>query len=131
MGTHEISLEQRLQLLLVDALTSYGTRLLSWPPAWDLVARQVERHIRTHNSPQRDPNTLPGVLGDRTAMWLALLRTAERAFTEVPVSRTALRGVAKTLLQSAILQGGDRSAAEAFRERHGTNRPAFLVISPG
>lgn len=95
--------------------------------------RQVaEKGIIAHRKRARRTSLLPpGVEDERTLMWIALLRTVERALAEKQLGPAALKGLLDILVQRIMLGRGDRLAAERFRAQYGTYPPALLTISPG
>jgi MoaA/NifB/PqqE/SkfB family radical SAM enzyme len=73
----------------------------------------------------------PGVADDRTAAGLALASTVERAFAQNLLSKNSLRALVDIVVKKLLVQQGERSACDAFREKYGTNPPGLLVIAPG
>ena len=71
----------------------------------------------------------PGVIKDRADFKQAIVHTIDRGLTNG--STAAFRGLISSLLRNAILEGGDRKAANLFYEQNGTYPPSFLTISPG
>lgn len=62
-----------------------------------------------------------GVNDDRAMMTMALLRTIERAICDRYLAPNVLRRASENLIQSALIDRGDRLAAENFRHQYGTH----------
>jgi len=73
---------------------------------------------------------LPRVYEDRILIGLAFVRTVERGIAEQRVSPAALRCATRILIQDALLEEGDRGAADRFYEEYGTHPPSIVTISP-
>jgi len=73
----------------------------------------------------------PGVSDDRASMGIALLHTIERALTRRHIAPAVVRCALNNLSKAALIERGERGAAESFYDQYGTHPPAFLVIAPG
>jgi MoaA/NifB/PqqE/SkfB family radical SAM enzyme len=96
------------------------------------LARRLERRLREGH--KRDVERAwqpPGVSDDKLALSLAVLQTVERSLEEHRLGDASVAGFLGRLVHDILLRRGDKSAKQAFRDRHGCGPPDFLVISPG
>ncbi|MBC7236803.1 MAG: radical SAM protein [Chloroflexi bacterium] len=115
-----------------EVLLRVGPALAHSPTLSRSIAQVIEKRIRAHYERHKPFSPLPiGVQEERFMLWLILLRTVERALKEDRLAPSALRGLVSLLIERLILEGGDRRAADRFREHYGVNPPALLTISPG
>jgi MoaA/NifB/PqqE/SkfB family radical SAM enzyme len=121
--------------LLSTALTALaytGPALARVKPFWRAGVRAAERQIYRHLAQTRTSRERPpGVCDDRAVMYVALLHSFERALIERRLAPAVVRRALRNLGLRIILERGDRSAADAFKEQYGTHPPAMLLISPG
>lgn len=118
--------------IAADVLVSTGPQLAKVEPVRRRIVSKIEKRMLADLEKTRtDPNWLPGVADDRTAMGLAIVRTIERALVESHVSPSALRAAIKILVQAVLLGQGDQSAVISFQEQYGMSPPTFLLLSPG
>lgn len=118
--------------ITADVLASAGSMLAQIEPVRSWAVGRVERWLQSELERRRtDPNSLPGIADDITAISLAILGTVERALVENHLSPSALHAIAKILVQSLLFEEGDQSAAERFCKQYGMRAPSFLVLSPG
>jgi MoaA/NifB/PqqE/SkfB family radical SAM enzyme len=73
----------------------------------------------------------PGVAEEKRALGRALVRLIERALEERRLSNASLVGLVGRLVHDVLVKRGDPGPKAAFKERHGSNPPDFLVLSPG
>ena len=126
----------RLQRGALSATTSMlvraGPRLMRVKPVRRTITGMFEDWLSNELKNERATGRYPaGVNDDRAMMTMALLHTVERAFCERYLAPNVLRRVSENLVLSAMVNRGDRVAAESFRDQYGTHPPAFLVVAPG
>ncbi|MBG0771441.1 MAG: radical SAM protein [Anaerolineaceae bacterium] len=96
------------------------------------VVREVEKMMMTGLSETRDdPDALPGIEEDRTAMGLAIMGSINRALEEGNLSDSYLRGILNILVKTLFFEKGEASKQDLFEAEFGTRPPSFLLISPG
>lgn len=118
--------------LAADVLAHHGPKLAQVEGVRRSVVRKIEKKMLSGlERDLTDPNCLPGIAEDRTAMGLAIVGTVERALTANCLSQASLRAVSKILIQQLFLQQGESSAVGSFQAEHGIRPPSFLVLSPG
>jgi MoaA/NifB/PqqE/SkfB family radical SAM enzyme len=115
----------------MEALARAGPTLARVPPVRRAAVNVAERfmmnrlrHVRANGG------YLPQVYEDRVLMGLAFVRTVERGIAEQRVSPAALHCATRILIQGALLEEGDRDAADRFYETYGTHPPSIVTISP-
>lgn len=78
-----------------------------------------------------DPAKLPGVEADRTLMGLAIMGSIERGLAQKTLSDRTVRAILQILVQTLLVEGGDRAVVDRFSADHGMRSPSFLLLSPG
>lgn len=95
------------------------------------LARSLERHVRESSLRVAASGTKPArVVEDRLQFGVTILRTIERAVAENRLSRRSIQRLLKNLAHDALLQGGEPTVRERFREKTTINPPEILLISP-
>ncbi|HQE92708.1 MAG TPA: radical SAM protein [Anaerolineae bacterium] len=119
--------------IAADVLVSHGPKLAQNETLRRHIVNRIEKHMLTNLEHTRsDPNYLPGIADDRTAMSLAIVGTIERALVENHLSEAALRAAIQILVKTLFLRQGNREQMiHLFKEQYGIGAPSFLVISPG
>lgn len=118
--------------IAAEVLASNGPKLAQVEPVRRHVVSKIEQRMLANLERTRtDPNWLPGIADDRTAMGLAIVATIERALVENHLSESSLRAAVKILVKTLFLEQGDQATAACFKEQYGIRAPSFLVISPG
>jgi len=91
---------------------------------WDhRLHRQSEAEIRAGYRPE-------GVVKDRAAMGIAILRTIERALAKGCLSPATVNKLLNILVGVGIVTRGDPDAKVPFIEEYGVRPPGFLLVSP-
>jgi MoaA/NifB/PqqE/SkfB family radical SAM enzyme len=72
----------------------------------------------------------PGVIKDRAAMGMAMMRSIERGLCKGQIGRVGLNRVLNTLIGDSLVNAGIPSAKERFRAEFGVRPPGFLLVSP-
>jgi len=115
-----------------NVLAHAGPRLMRVKPLRRTITGYFETWLEKALQEERASGRYPaGVNDDRATMTMALLHTVERAFCERYLAPNVLRRVSENMVLSALVDRGDRVAAETFRDQYGTHPPAFMVVAPG
>lgn len=121
-----------IQRLILNVLAENGTRLVQNATVRRRLVHLIENRMHSDlKQTLTKPNCRPGIEEDKTLLEVAVLRSVERALAEKRLSKGALNAVIKILVQSVILEEGDLSAVDRFRNQYGIRGPSFLVLSPG
>ena len=73
----------------------------------------------------------PGECEDRYAMSQAIIATVERILTSpYPIAPTFVKKLTDIMVMDIVIEHGDISKQQAFKEIHGRRPPGFLVVSP-
>ncbi|TLN02442.1 radical SAM protein, partial [bacterium] len=133
--TEKKQLPKVLQGVLLKASTASGSQLVQLvqnPIIRKAALGEIEKMMMTWLKDSRsDPEKLPGVEDDRTAMGLAIMGSINRALVEKRFSEAYLRTILQILVKTLFLEGGDTEKVEQFTAEHGMRSPSFLLISPG
>jgi MoaA/NifB/PqqE/SkfB family radical SAM enzyme len=112
-------------------LINSGPRLARNPVIAPWICNVAERRIRKMLEDGRKENRYPaGVLEDRTIASLAMVKTARRVLAEYNYSPAALNCVFDIVVKKLLIEQGERTPGDLFKEQYGTRPPAFLVIAP-
>lgn len=124
-----------LQDVLVKVSTASGPQLVALtqnPIVRKAVTHEVERMMMNGLRDARaNPEKLPGVEEDKTAMGLAIMGSIERGLAEKRFSEAYLRTILNILVKTLFMEGGDRQKVEQFKVDYGVRSPSFLLLSPG
>lgn len=118
---------------MVNTTVKIGPKLAKKPIINRPALSMAERWFIRNNSKQHRANgaTPPGVIDDKTAMSLAILRSVRIALNEYNLSQETIEKVFQVLIRDLFLEKKLRvEKSVAFREKFGFNTPSFLVISP-
>jgi MoaA/NifB/PqqE/SkfB family radical SAM enzyme len=90
-----------------------------------------EKYIQlAGNGADTNASRPPGVIADRAEFGQAILNTVDRILAS-GLSPHVLRRIIDNMVRGIALEGGGQSARSCFFNKHGTNPPGFLTISPG
>ena len=91
---------------------------------WDhRLRKQVKAEILAGYRPA-------GVIQDRAAMGIAILRTIERALAKGCLSSATVDKLLNILVGVGLVTRGDADAKAPFIEKYGVRPPGFLLVSP-
>lgn len=128
-------LPKMLKSVLEKAATASGPQLAQLAQSAivrSAVTNEVEKLMLTWLKDSRsDPNKLPGVEDDRTAMGLAIMGSIDRALAGKYLSDAYIQSILQLLVKGLFFEQGNRSEVEHFKEEHGIRSPSFLLLSPG
>ena len=116
-----------------ETLANVTASAIQHDPVRRLLMAYVDRRINqcleeTYDVNERRP---PGVIRDKAYIFQALAHSVDRALARGHVSKAAVRGGLRGLV-NAFLRSECRAAHERFvREHGGHGPPGFLLISPG
>jgi MoaA/NifB/PqqE/SkfB family radical SAM enzyme len=72
----------------------------------------------------------PGVIRDRAAMGMAMIKSIERVMCNGNIGRVGLNRILNTLIGDSFVNAGIPSAKERFKAEFGVRPPGFFLISP-
>jgi MoaA/NifB/PqqE/SkfB family radical SAM enzyme len=72
----------------------------------------------------------PGVIRDRTAMGISILRVIDRGLASGNLGKASLNRVLNVLIGDSLVTRGIPSAKDRFKAEYGVRPPGFLLISP-
>lgn len=129
------SLPKVMQNVLNKAAVASGpqlVRIVQSPIIRKAVLRELEKTLLAGLKETRsNPDRLPGVEDDRTAMSLAIMGSINRALDKNRVSENYIRTILQILVKTLFFEGGDVGKVEKFTAEHGIRSPSFLLLSPG
>jgi MoaA/NifB/PqqE/SkfB family radical SAM enzyme len=97
-----------------------------------IVTREAEKWMLKELKVSRsDPNRLPGVEDDRTAMGLAIMGSIERALAGKYLSDAYILSILQILVKGLLIEKGEQSTASKWIAEYGDCVPGFLLVSPG
>ncbi len=116
----------------INILAKHGTTLAQVGPIRRNVMNRVGKWLEDDRLLAHETNRYePGVIEDRHMLGMAMAHAVERALVEKRISGESLETVSKTLVETLILNNGERGALRSFCAEHDHKPPSFLVISPG
>jgi len=118
---------------LITALTWAGPALGRIGPVRSALVNSREKQMRkSAKIEEKSGIRPPGVIRDRLAVGVAILRTLERALAENRLSRASMTRLLQILIGDALDNPyhGNASIKERFYAEHGTRPPGFLLVSP-
>lgn len=119
--------------LLLNSIIQYGPKLAQNRPVIKMAMAMGENYLIKDgkNRLKNDPTLSAGVVGDQTAMSLAILHSVNRALTDCKLSEATYQKAGAVLGRDLFVEKGKRKEKAAkFIEEHGINQPSFLLISP-
>lgn len=123
-----------LQEVLLKASTASGQQLVQMvrnPLIRKAVIHEAEKMFMAGLKESRsNPDKLPGIEDDRTAMSLAIMGSIDRALTGKRTSDDFLRTILEVLVKILLIEGGDTAKVEKFKAENGMRSPSFLLLSP-
>jgi MoaA/NifB/PqqE/SkfB family radical SAM enzyme len=124
-----------LRDVVLKASTASGPQLVQLaqtPFLRKAVLHEVENLLyRWLKESRSDPEKLPGVEDDRTAMGLAIMGSIDRALSPDRLSENYIRSILQILVKGLFFEQGDAQARDKFKSETGMRAPTFLLISPG
>ncbi len=133
--TENVQLPKILKGVLLKASTASGPQLVQLaqnPLIRCTVTHEVEKLMLTWLKDSRsDPDRLPGIEDDRTAMGLAIMGSIDRALAGGYLSDAYIRSILQLLVKGLFFEQGDLSAVDRFKDQYGMRAPSFLLLSPG
>ncbi len=130
----QVQLPKSLQNILIKSSTASNSQLAQMvqnPIIRKTVLNEVEKKLMKGLKETRsDPQKLPGLEDDKTAMALAIMESINRALEGKYLSGNYLRTILQILVKTLFMDGGDRETVEKFEQENGMRSPSFLVLSP-
>jgi len=123
-----------LQDLSIKASTATASELVKMvqnPIIRKVVLHEAEKILMKGLKESRsDPTKLPGVQEDKTVMSLAIMGSVERALKKDRLSESYIRALLQILIKVLLIEGGDMSKRDEFKNEYGQRSPSFVLISP-
>lgn len=133
--TAEVKIPRSLKDILVLASTATSSQLVHLAQnSWirNTVVREVEKMMMSELKESRsDPEIMPGIMDDRTAMGLAIMESINRAMAEKRLSENSIRAILQILVKVLLFEKGDQATAKKFEACYGSPPPSFLLLAPG
>jgi MoaA/NifB/PqqE/SkfB family radical SAM enzyme len=130
----QVQLPKSLQNILIKSSTASNAQLVQMvqnPIIRKTALKEIEKTLMKGLKETRsDPEKLPGLEDDKTAMALAIMESINRALEEKYLSDNYLRTILQILVKTLFMDGGDRETVEKFERENGMRSPSFLVLSP-
>jgi MoaA/NifB/PqqE/SkfB family radical SAM enzyme len=115
----------------VGALVWAGPKIAKIGPLRrSLVGRWEQQTRESSWADVKSGKKPPGVVRDRTAMSVAILKVVERVLAENRLSRAGLRRFLNVLVGDAVINQGEIGARQRFFDQYGVKPPEILLISP-
>ncbi len=118
---------------LLKTIVQNGPKLVKNKAMVNMAANMGKNFI-IKNGKERleaNPDIAHGIVGDQTALGVAILETVKRVLTERRLSDATYEKAGNILGKDLFIEKKQRlEKADAFKERFGVTQPSFLLISP-
>ncbi|HAF62025.1 MAG TPA: radical SAM protein [Anaerolineaceae bacterium] len=116
----------------VNYIGNHGQSLVQKPAIRNFAFNKVKKYAAEGYQHNLDIQRYSvGECEDRYAMSQAIIDTAERILTSpYPIAPAYLKKLSEIMVQSIVIEGGEISIQQKFKNIHGRRPPGFLVVSP-
>lgn len=116
---------------MISVIAWAGPKVVRFGPLRRTLVKSWEKKAWTSAGHNAEAGTQPpGVIRDRTAMGVSILKAIDRGLAKGSIGRANLNRLLNVLVGDSLVTHGLPSAKDRFKAQYGCRPPGFLLISP-